>query len=123
MRAEARRSVLPAATLPLIAVALLGACRSEAETVAEAPAPAPPKAAPNPVERAQQLVQARVGQPLAFAGTQVFDSKGATIVCGRYEQPDRPPLRYIAVGEEDVFVEGDFSGDMDQAAAEACRNS
>ena len=78
----------------------------------------------SPAEQAQRLVAQRLGnaQNLSFGEAQVFMSNGATVVCGRYQQAGQPAQRYVAVGEEDVFIEGEFVGDMNQAVAEACRN-
>ena len=78
-----------------------------------------------PAEHAQRLVVQRLGgaQNLSFGEAQVFMSDGATVVCGRYTQPGQPAQRYMVIGDEDVFVEGEFDGNMNQAVAEACRNS
>ena len=79
----------------------------------------------SPAEHAQSLVARRLGnaQGLSFGEAQVFMSDGATVVCGRYTQSGQPAQRYMVIGEDDVFVEGEFDGDMNQAVAEACRNS
>ncbi len=107
--------------VPLFAVMLAG-CGGQETNIARANLAAPPKAEPTPTERAHGLVRQRLGaETIAFEGEQVFVSEGATVVCGRYRLPDRAPLRFIAVGEEDVFVEGDFAGDMNEAVAEACK--
>jgi hypothetical protein len=87
--------------------------------------PATPPA-PTPAEVAQRLVVQRLGgqqQQLAFSDIRLFNSSGATIVCGRVTPAGAAAQRYIAVGEEDVFVESQMeAGHMDQAAAEFCRN-
>ena len=124
MGAEAGiRSVV---AFPLIAGAMVGACRSEAEPVNNlATAPAAPAPA-NPTELAQRLVTQRLGgeQGLGFSEVQLFNSEGATIVCGRVTRPGSAPERYIAVGEEDVFVESQMeAGHMDRAFNEFCRNA
>jgi hypothetical protein len=126
--AEPARTVRPAAALiPLVAGALLGACRGGADQQANAVPPvAPVDTAPNATEVAQRLVRERLGaaQALTFAPVQVFNSQGATIVCGRVAQPGRPEQRYIIVGSEDAFVESQMEpGHMDQAVAEFCRNA
>jgi hypothetical protein len=113
---------------PLIAGAMLGACRSGAEPAnnSAAAAAAPTPAAATPTELAQRLVAQRLGglQGLAFSEAQVFNSAGAAIVCGRVARTGNAPERYIAVGEEDVFVESQMeAGHMDQAFAEFCRNA
>jgi hypothetical protein len=111
---------------PLMAGAIVGACRSEAEpanNVAAAPeAPAPA----TPTELAKRLVAQRLdgAQGLGFSDVQTFNSEGATIVCGRVTRPGNAPERYIAIGEEDVFVESQMeAGHMDRAVAEFCRNA
>jgi len=110
----------------LTALAALGAAgcaqaeapanEAQATNVAQAPA--------SPAEQAQRLVAQRLGnaQGLSFGEAQVFMSNGATVVCGRYSQAGQPAQRYVAIGEDDVFIEGEFVGDMNQAVAEACRN-
>jgi hypothetical protein len=113
--------------LPLIASVLVGGCQSGAAPVGNeaAAAPAPPPAA-SPAEAAQRMVLERLGgqQNLVFSDLQLFNSAGATIVCGRVTQAGGAPQRYIAVGEEDVFIESQMeAGHMDQAAAEFCRNA
>ena len=112
--------------LPLIAAAMIGGCQSGAAPANEAASavPATP-AALDPAEVAQRLVVQRLGgqqQQLAFSDVQLFNSAGATIVCGRVTPDGAAAQRYIAVGEEDVFVESQMeAGHMDQAAAEFCR--
>jgi len=115
---------------PELAIIALGAL--SAAGCAEAQAPANQAQAANavqalatPAEQAQRLVAQRLGnaQGISFGETQVFMSQGATVVCGRYAQPGQPAQRYMVIGEEDVFVEGEFDGNMNQAVAEACRNS
>jgi hypothetical protein len=109
--------------LPLIATALIGGCQSGGGPTNNIAAAAPPKAAPSPADIARRLVAERLGSGLVFADAQTFPSKGATIVCGRVSQAGQQPQRYIAVGEQDVFVESQMQpGHMDQAAAEFCRN-
>ncbi len=78
-----------------------------------------------PTEHAQSLVARRLAdaQGLSFGEAQVFMSDGATVVCGRYMQSGQPAQRYMVIGEDDVFIEGEFDGSMNQAVAEACRNS
>ena len=126
MRPESLRSSVPAFALPLMASALASACSSGAEPVANAAAaPAAPKAPVSPTEAAEKLVRDRLGaaQPLRFAGAQVFNSGGATIVCGRVSA-GADEQRYIAVGEQDLFVERQMEpGDMDRAAQDFCRNA
>jgi hypothetical protein len=113
--------------LPFIAGALIGGCQSGAAPANDAAAAVPVKpAAANPAEIAQRLVVQRLGgqQPLAFSDVQLFNSEGATIVCGRVTPAGAAPQRYIAVGEEDVFVESQMeAGHMDRAVAEFCRNA
>ncbi len=121
MRLDRSRSL----ALPLTAAALIGGCQSGTAPANEAASavPATP-AALNPAEIAQRLVVQRLGgqQQLAFSDVQLFNSAGATIVCGRVTPAGAAPQRYIAVGEEDVFVESQMeAGHMDQAAAEFCR--
>jgi hypothetical protein len=121
----ALRSVL---AVPLIAGAMVGGCRSGAEPAnASAAAPAPAAPAPvSPTELAQRLVVQRFGgvAGLAFSDAKLFNNEGAPIVCGRVARPGSAPERYIAVGEEDVFVESQMeAGHMDQAFAEFCRNA
>ncbi len=106
---------------PLVAMMLAG-CGGQQANDARANVAPPPRAEPTPTQRAERLVRQRLGiETVAFEGEQVFASEGATVVCGRYRVADRPPLRFIAVGEEDVFVEAEFTGDMDEAVAEACK--
>jgi hypothetical protein len=128
VRLEAAGSLRSVVAFPLIAGVMVGACRSGAEpannsaVVTVAPTPA----AATPTEVAQRLVTQRLGssQGLAFSEAQVFNSAGAAIVCGRVARPGSAPERYIAVGEEDVFVESQMeAGHMDQAFAEFCRNA
>lgn len=108
---------------PLFA-AMLAGCGGQQANVAHANIAVLPKAEPTPVERAQALVRQRLdARAVSFEGIEQFASGGAAIVCGRYRLADRPAQRFIAVGEEDVFVEGDFTGDMDQAIRETCRNA
>jgi hypothetical protein len=110
------------ALLALASVSVAGCAKAQAPgnqaaaNVAQAPA--------SPAERAQRLVAQRIGNArnLSFGEAQVFMSNGATVVCGRYQQAGQPAQRYVAVGDEDVFIEGEFVGDMNQAVAEACRN-
>jgi hypothetical protein len=114
---------LAARAAPLFAVMLAG-CGGPDAVQAPGNLIAQPKAEPTPTERAERLVRERLNaQAVSFEGTQVFVSEGATVVCGRYRLADRPAQRFIAVGEEDVFVEGEFTGDMDQAVREICRNA
>lgn len=114
---------LAARAAPLFAVMLAG-CGGQSANDARANVVAPPRAEPTPTQRAEALVRERLNaQAVSFEGTQVFASEGATVVCGRYRVADRPAQRFIAVGEEDVFVEGDWTGDMDQAVREICRNA
>ncbi len=112
--------------LALVALAALSAAGC-----AQAQAPANQAASANviqapasPAEHAQRLVAQRLGnaQNLSFGDSQVFMSNGATVVCGRYQQAGQPAQRYVAIGDEDVFIEGEYVGDMNQAVAEACRN-
>ncbi len=108
---------------PLFAVMLAG-CGGQEAVQAVNNIAAPPKAEPTPTERAERLVRERLNaQAVSFEDAQTFTSQGATVVCGRYRIADRPAQRFIAVGEEDVFVEGDWNGDMDQAVREICRNA
>ena len=112
--------------LALIAFASLSAAGcAQAQAPANEAQPANVAQAPaTPAEHAQRLVAQRLGnaQNLSFGEAQIFSSNGATVVCGRYQQAGQPAQRYVAVGEEDVFIEGEFVGDMNQAVAEACRN-
>lgn len=112
--------------LAIVALAALSAAGcAEAQAPANQAAPANLVQAPaGPAEQAQRLVAQRLGNArnLTFGEAQVFMSNGATVVCGRYSQAGQPAQRYVAVGEEDVFIEGEFVGDMNQAVAEACRN-
>jgi hypothetical protein len=119
MRLDQPRGV----ALPFLASALIGGCQSGAAPANEAAAAVPAMpAAPSPAELAQRLVTQRLGGQLAFSDLQLFNSEGATIVCGRVTPAGGPPQRYIAVGEEDVFVESQMeAGHMDQAVAEFCR--
>ena len=112
-------------------LALITLAALSAGGCAQAQAPANGSAAANavqapasPAEHAQRLVAQRLGgaQNLSFGEAQIFSSNGATVVCGRYSQAGQPPQRYVAVGDEDVFIEGEYVGDMNQAVAEACRN-
>jgi len=112
--------------LPLMAGALVGACRSEAEPVANAAPQAPAPAAPSAAELAQRLVRDPVGggDAVAFGASQIFSSQGATIMCGRFSRAGQAERRFIVIGEEDVFVEDQMRpGHMDQAAGEFCRNA
>ena len=113
--------------LALISLTALGAAGcAEAQEPANQVASANMIQAPaTPAEHAQRLVAQRLSnaQGLSFGGAQIFMSNGATVVCGRYQQAGQPAQRYVAVGDEDVFIEGDYVGDMNQAVAEACRNS
>lgn len=116
----------PSSAVPLIAVALAGACRSEVEPANNVAAAASPKAPPSPTERAQLLVLERLGTVprFRFGPVQVFTNGGATIVCGGFQIPGQAHQRYIAVGEQDVFVESQMEpGHMDQAVTEFCRNA
>lgn len=126
VRTEARSTVTPSLAIPLVAGALLGACSSEAQPAGNvAVAPAAPKA-PSPIEVAQGLVRQRLGgdQALSFTDARTFDSEGAIIVCGRVARAGQGPQRYIAVGADDLFVEGEMApGHMDRAVAEYCRNA
>jgi hypothetical protein len=113
--------------LPLIvAAALIGGCQSGAAPANEAASAVPATPTPpSPAEVAQRLVVQRLGgqQQLAFSEVRLFNSSGATIVCGRVTPAGAAAQRYIAVGEEDVFVESQMeAGHMDQAASEFCRN-
>jgi len=110
----------------LLAPALLGACQGSAEPANKQPAAALAPAPPSPAEVAQRMVRQQLGaaSDLRFAQAQVFDSAGATIVCGRVAEGAQPEQRYIAVGEQDVFLENRMEpGHMDQAVTEFCRNS
>jgi hypothetical protein len=108
-----------------LAALLAAGCGNRQEANAAAPvvnAPQP-KAEPTPEEVARNLVTQRLGgAPVQFGPAQVFTNGGATVVCGRYQASGQAPNRYIAIGREDVFIEGEFSGDMNQAVAETCRN-
>ena len=113
--------------LALIALAALSAagCAQAREPGNQVAAPANVAQVPaSPAVNAQRLVAQRLGgaRNLSFGEAQVFMSNGATVVCGRYQQAGQPPQRFVAVGDEDVFIEGEFVGDMNQAVAEACRN-
>ncbi|MFN3726730.1 MAG: hypothetical protein ACK4SZ_10530 [Allosphingosinicella sp.] len=110
------------ALISLAAVTAAGCAQAEAP--GNQPAANVVQAPATPAEHAQRLVAQRLGnaQNLSFGEAQVFVSNGATVVCGRYQQAGQPAQRYVAVGEEDVFIEGEFVGDMNQAVAEACRN-
>lgn len=110
------------ALIPLAALTAAGC--AEAQTPGNEPSANVVQAPSSPAEHAQRLVAQRLGnaQNLSFGETQIFSSNGATVVCGRYQQAGQPAQRYVAVGEEDVFIEGEFVGDMNQAVAEACRN-
>lgn len=115
---------LAARAAPLFAVMLAGCGGGQEANIAQANVAAPPKAEPTPTQRAEALVRERLNaQAISFEDAQTFTSQGATVVCGRYRLADRPAQRFIAVGEEDVFVEGEFTGDMDQAVREICRNA
>lgn len=109
--------------LPLMALA---ACSGEGQAQANrAEQPAAPKA-PSPLEQAEQKVRQELGgdAALTFSAEQTFDSEGATIVCGTVSQAGQPAQRYIAIGEEDLFVESRMeAGHMDRAAHEFCRNA
>jgi len=110
--------------LPLMAGALVAACQREAEPAANAASAVPAPAAPTPAELAQRLVREHVGaaQDVRFAEALVFDSGGATIVCGRFAQAGQAEQRFITVGNQDVFVESRMEpGHMDQAVTEFCR--
>ena len=112
-----------AVALPLIAASLVG-CQRAADVSNNVASVAPPKHVPTPAEVAQRLVGQRLGaQNLGFSGAQTFTNRGATIVCGNYQVPGSPAQRFITVGEDDVFVEGEYSGDFGQAVAETCRNA
>jgi hypothetical protein len=112
--------------LALIALAALNvaACAQAQEPGDQAAAANVVEAPASPAEQAQRLVAQRLGNAgdLSFGEAQIFSSNGATVVCGRYQEAGEPAKRYVAVGEEDVFIEGEFVGDMNQAVAEACRN-
>lgn len=103
--------------------------RRDAQPRAGGPAPPAatvPTAEPTKADRAQRLVPERLGAVprFSFEPAQVCTNEGATIVCGRYRLPGQPPRRYIAVGDEDIFVESQMQpGHMDQAATEFCRNA
>jgi hypothetical protein len=109
---------------PLIAVMLAG-CGGQETNVARANLAAPPKAEPTPTERAESLVRQRLGgRPPRFLETRLFNSAGATVVCGRVVPHDGAEERYIVVGEEDVFLESQMvARDMDQAVRETCRDA
>jgi hypothetical protein len=113
------------AAVPVAAI-LAGGCQKAPEAANNVVVAAPvPKAAPTPQELAQRLVRQRAGDAgeLTFADAQVFGSEGAMIVCGRFAQAGQPQQRYVAVGEEDVFIESQMRpGHMDQAVNEFCRN-
>ena len=113
--------------LPLFALAALGAagCAQAREPGNQAVAANVIEAPASPAQLAQRLVVQRLGGGgnVTFDGAQVFTNDGATVVCGRYSQAGQPAQRYMAVGEEDVFIEGEFVGDMNQAVAETCRNN
>ncbi len=127
MRPETQHNPLPAMALPLIATMLIGGCQGGTEPAGNvAAATAPAKPLPSPAEHARGLVLRHLGvsQGVSFAASQVFTSQGATIVCGRVAQAGQPAQRYITVGQEDVFVEGQMQpGHMDQAVTEFCRNA
>jgi len=127
VRLDPQHNPLPAMALPLIATMLAGGCQSGSEPASNVAAViAPPKALPSPAEHARGLVLRHLGVAagVSFADPQVFTSQGATIVCGRVAQAGQPAQRYITVGQEDVFVEGQMQpGHMDQAVAEFCRNA
>lgn len=123
MVAELRRSAPAAAALPLIAGALLASCGREEKVAANLAAAPVAKAPETAIARAERLVRARVDGDIGFAGVRQFASGGADVVCGTYIPANGSPLRFIAVGAEDVFVEGDYSGDIGQAVAETCRNN
>ena len=111
---------------PLMAGAIVGACRSEAEPAHNVAAAPEARAPATPTELAQRLVTERLdgAQGLGFFDVQTFNSEGATIVCGRVTRPGNAPERYIAIGEEDVFVESQMeAGHMDRAVTEFCRNA
>jgi len=111
------------AILTLTALAASGCARANEPAAANAQASNTVQALESPAERAQRLVVQRLGGgEVSFGETQIFSSNGATVVCGRYSKAGQPAQRYVAVGEEDVFIEGEFVGDMNQAVAEACRN-
>jgi hypothetical protein len=109
--------------LPLIA-GLLAGCQGTEQANNVTTAAAPPPRAPTPAELAQRLVRQKLTGQLSFANEQVFTSAGATIVCGRVAQAGQAAQRFIAVGEEDVFVESQMQpGHMDRAVTEFCRNA
>ena len=106
-----------------VALGAAGCARAQDPAANVAQAANTVQAPAGPAERAQRLVAQRLGGAnVSFGETQIFSSNGATVVCGRYQQAGQPPQRFVAVGEEDVFIEGEFVGDMNQAVAEACRN-
>ena len=112
--------------LALIALAALSAagCAQASEPANQVAAANVSPVPASPAVNAQRLVAQRLGgaRNLSFGEAQIFMSNGATVVCGRYQQAGQAPQRYVAVGDEDVFIEGEFVGDMNQAVAEACRN-
>jgi hypothetical protein len=109
-----------------VAASLVGGCQRAPEGVNNVVSATAPKAAPSPQEIAQRLVRQRLGAAggLQFGDAQVFASQGATIVCGRFMPEGQPAQRFVAVGEEDVFIESQMQpGHMDQAVTEFCRNA
>jgi len=108
-----------------VALAASGCARAQDPAANQAQPANVAQAPASPTELAQRLVVQRLGgqRNVSFGEAQVFTNNGATVVCGRYSQAGQPQQRFMTIGEEDVFVEGEFVGDINQAMAEACRNS
>ncbi len=108
--------------IALASLLVLAACQSGGEANNQTAAPAPaPKADPQ-VGSAEQLVRQRLGAAaqVRFVQARTGNRRGATIVCGAYEQSGARH-RYIVVGGDDVFVEPEMrAGEMERAFAEFC---
>lgn len=112
--------------LPL-AAGVAGGCGNRTEANRAAPAPPPVTAVPaTAIERTHHMVRQRLGGAAnpSFGPAQTYRSAGAIVICGRFQLPGQPSQRYIALGDEDVFLESQMQpGHMDQAVQETCRNA
>ena len=104
------------------ALALLGACQSEAPVANRVEPPKAP-AQESDVAAAERLVRERFGTAgeIRFSGATRSASDGVPIVCGAYQQGG-VRQRYIVVDRDRAFIEPRMrAGEMDRAVAEFCR--